>query len=86
MDDNDSLRLAVTQIVEAANLPFINNISLVCSMRINSRQNIHQRRFSSTVLTAKRVDLSAFYLQINIVECLDTAEFFGNMIHFQNII
>ena len=83
MDDNDSLFLGVLDLVKLTNFTVINDVTLICTIRINPAQNVHQRGLACAVLTDQRVDFSLFHFQIYVVERLDTRECFGNIFHFQ---
>ena len=83
MNNNNPFCFTVLNICKSADLTVVNNVSLVGTVRINSAENIHQRRFSCPVLTYQSMDLSLFNLQIYIVQCLYTRESLGNIFHFQ---
>ncbi len=86
MNDNDSLFLTVLDVVVLYKLTVVHDVACISAKGIDSGQYIHQRGFSSTILTAKSVYLTAFYFQIDIVQCLYARELFCDMVHFQNVI
>ena len=86
VDDNDTLRLTVLQVVELTDFAFVDDITRVGSVGPDTGQNIHQCGFSGAVFSAEGVDLSLSHLDVDIVQCLDAGEFLGDVIHFQNIL
>ena len=48
--------------------------SFVCSVRIDTAQNVHQCGFAGTVLTNESVNFTFFNLQIYIVQCFNARE------------
>ena len=53
---------------------------------IQAKQNTHQGRFAGAVLTKQGMDLAPLQLKRDIVICLDSGEFLGDVQHFNNII
>ena len=53
---------------------------------IQAEQHAHQRTFARTVLAQKGVYLALAQLQGDIIVCLDTGEFLGNVEHLDHII
>ena len=84
MDNNNTLCFAVLQCFELAQLSVIINLTCIGIRRINTRQDIHQCGFASTVLADQCVNFSAFNNQIDIIQCLDARKFLCNGFHFQN--
>ena len=53
---------------------------------IQAEQHAHQRTFARTVLAQKGVHLALAQLQGDIIVCLDTGKFLGNVEHLDHII
>ena len=64
-------------------LPVQKDLALV--RLIDTGQDLHQRGFSCAVFTQKRVDLTAFELEIHPVQRLDARELFCNVLQLQYV-
>ena len=84
VDDNDIFRFGFLQCFELAQFTVIVKISGISPIGIYSGKDVHQCGFSCTVLTDQCVNFSSFDNQINIIQCLDAREFFGDVFHFQD--
>ena len=85
MDDNDALVLTVTQVAELADLTVVDNVAGVSTKGIGAGQDVHQGGLTGAVFAADSHDFALFHLQINIIQCFDPGELFGNVVHFQDI-
>ena len=52
MDDNDSLRLAVLDLVELSDLTFVDDIPGISPVRVHAGEHVHQCGFPGSVLPA----------------------------------
>ena len=53
---------------------------------IKSEENAHQGRLASAVFAQKRMNLSFSQLKSDIIICLDSREFLGDVQHFNDVI
>ena len=53
---------------------------------VNPHQDFHQGRFTGSVFSHQRMDLSRPYLQLDMVQRLDAWEGFADILHFQDIL
>ncbi|MPM70527.1 hypothetical protein SDC9_117482 [bioreactor metagenome] len=86
MDDADAAVFAVANLLEMANSAIIDDLATVAAKRVDAGKHVHQRGFSRAVFADQCVDFTAAHLQADIVQRLDTGEFFCNMSHFENVI
>ena len=86
MHDCNSELFGFLNIVEPADTPVINDIPCILSKRNGPCKYIHQRRFSGAVFAYKRVDLSAFHFEIDMIQSFDTRILFDDVFHFKNYV
>ncbi len=58
VDDDDALLLAVADGVEAALLALVEELAVVCPVRVDARHDLHQGRLAGSVLANQRMDLA----------------------------
>ena len=83
VDNNDSLFLGIFNVMKFAYFAVVNYVAFIGAKRINSAENVHQCRFTGTVLADQRMDLSLFNLKVDVVECLNARKSFGYAFHFK---
>ena len=86
MHDRNSELFGFLNIVEPADTPVINDIPCILSKRNGPCKYIHQRRFPGAVFADKRVDLSAFHFEIDMIQSFDTRILFDDVFHFKNYV
>ena len=50
---------------------------------VQTEQHVHQRTFSGTIFTQKRVHFAFAYIEIDVSVGIDVTEFFGDVLHAQ---
>ena len=83
MNDNNSLFLGICYLMKLTNLAFIDNISFIAPIRIDTAKNVHKSRLTGSVLSYQCMDLSLLNLKVNIIESLYTGESLGDILHFK---